>query len=234
MPEGVDPPPSQAAPLRAQARERLARELHDELAHRVASVSLQVMGHRGSDDPAQLRRALDTIAATTADILAHLWLLDRVLRAHPFDADRSSLGVGAGLPHLAVCEPVLALVEHQARALREEGFVVEVSAPDPAEDVGPLARRTLEEAVLLSRSMISRRAPAGARCTFEVGVAPGSASLRVTAPLPETTRSAQEADDPAMVALHERVRLTEGTLWVGHQDVHGGRVWSLTVRLRDR
>lgn len=218
--------------VRARARERLARELHDELAHRVASVSLQVLGHRDSDDADQLRRSLDTIAAATADILAHLWLFDRVLRAHPFDADRSTLGVGGGLPQLAVCEPVAALVERLARELDRDGFEVAVVLPAPAPDAGPLARRTLCDALLVVRDLVGRHAAAGGRCTIEVGLAPGTASLRVTAPVPES--APPETDDPAVVALRERVRLTEGTLWLGQRDHTRGRLWSLDLLLRDR
>lgn len=219
---------------RARARERLARELHDELAHRVSSISLQVMGHRGSEDAAQLRRAMDTIAATAGDILAQLWMLDRVLRAHPFDASAASLGVGAGLPHLAVCEPVAALVERQARALRHGGFDVDIRTVDPAEDVGALARRTLEDAVLVSGQIIDRRAATGARCTIELELTPGAVSLRIAATLPETGAPSLDEDAPELVALHERVRLTEGTFWIGDQDRPEGRVWSMSLRLRDR
>lgn len=197
----------------------------------MASVSLQVMGHRDSDDVAQLRWSLDTIAATTTDILAHLGLLDRVLRADPFDTDRSPFGAGSGLAHLAVCDPVAVVVERQVRALREAGFGVDVLAPDPADRVGPLARRTVEEALAAARATIDLHAAPGTRCTVEVSTAPGSVSLRVTAPTPGWRAA---PDDLTLVALHERVRLTEGTFWAGHQEHLDPRTWSLALRLRDR
>ncbi len=226
-----EPDGPREAPLRAEARERLARELHDELTHRVSGISLQVMGHRDSDDVERLRRSLDTIAAVTGDVLAHLWLLDRVLRAHPFDADRSGLGVGTGLPHLAVCEPVAALVEREVHTLRGRGLEVAVEAPDPAQDVGPLARRTLEQAIELAVATITRHAALGASCRLDVTISPGAVSLQVTAPLPGWQAGELEA---TWVALQERVRLTEGTLWMGHQHHRGPGTWLLVLRLRDR
>lgn len=229
MLDSVDQPGFAEAQLRAQTQERLARELHDELTRRVASVSLQVMGHRGSDDVAQLRWALDTIAATTADILTYLGLLDRVLRAHPLD--RSPVGSGSGLSRLVVCEPLVAVVDHQVQALREAGFSVDVVVPDPAHDVGPLARRTLEDAVTAARQTIARHAAPGSHCTLEVSTLPGSVSLRVTAPTPGWSG---EVDDPTLVALHERVRLTEGAIRTGHLEHLAPPTWSLVLRLRDR
>jgi hypothetical protein len=234
VPDGADPPPPAEAQLRARAREELARELHDELTHRVASVSLQVMGHRSSDDVAQLRWSLDTIAVATAEILAHLWLLDRVLRAHPFDVDRGVAGAAPGLEHLVVRNPVTAVVDRGAEALREAGFRVDAVVPDSADGVGPLARRTLEEALQAAGAAIDRHGTPGGRCAIEVTTSPGWVSLRVTAPLSGWTA---RAGDPTLVALQERVRLTEGTLWAGHADrpEHPGPgSWSFLVRLRDR
>lgn len=246
MPDSDDPFGEVGAQLRvrALARDRLAGELHDELTHRVASISLQVMGHRGSDDIAQLRRSMDTIAAATADVLAHLWLLERVLRAQPFDPDRPRPEPGSGLPNLAVCDPVAEVVERQAQALRAAGFSINVRVPDHDEEVGPLARRTVEEAVAVARETIDRHATPGGRCTIEVTTAPGSVSLTVTAQIhPDHTREGSfvgprggpVTDDAMLAALHERVRLTEGIFWAGHVELQpGSPTWSLALRLRDR
>lgn len=224
---------AEEARLLARARERLAREVHDELTHRVARISMQVMGHRDTDDVHELRRAMDTVAAATAGIRADLWLLDRVLSADPGSEATADAG-GApmtGLPRLRVCEPVSTVVWRQVEAWRERGFDVDavVDVP-PAAEVGPLARGTLEEAVTTAGRVIEEHGTSGGQCVVEADASPGSVSLRVSAPVPGWSG---EEDDPDLVALRERVRLMRGSLWTEHQQHSTRGTWSLILRLQE-
>lgn len=72
----------QALRVHAQERDELARELHDVVAHQLSIASLQVMGHRDSEDVVELRDALDRIDDATRAALSELRLLVGVLRSH--------------------------------------------------------------------------------------------------------------------------------------------------------
>jgi len=95
----------------AQERARIARELHDVVAHSVAVMVAQADGGRyaAPDDPDAAPRALAQIAETGRDALAQMRRLLGVLRAGEEDADLSGLVrrlAGAGLPvELAVEGP---------------------------------------------------------------------------------------------------------------------------------
>ncbi len=224
-----EPDPAEAA-LRAQARTKLARELHDEVIHRVAGVSMQVMGHRASQDIAELRRALDTIAANTADTLAYLWSLDRVLRAQQLDDPVAGPGEASSLPALKVCDSVAEVVGSAAELMRAAALRVEVTMPVPGIVGGPTARRTLAEALRRAEQLICENAVTAPRVTIEVAASPGTVSMRISAPV-----TGWKADWAVrgMAGLRERVRLTEGTFWSGIDGDERPQTWALVLRLRD-
>jgi signal transduction histidine kinase len=87
----------------ARERARIARELHDVVAHSLAVMVAQADGGRyaAPDDPAAARRALAQIAETGRDALAQMRRLLGVLRAGEQSGDLAALVrrlAGAGLP----------------------------------------------------------------------------------------------------------------------------------------
>jgi signal transduction histidine kinase len=99
----------------ARERARIARELHDVVAHSLAVMVAQADGGRyaAPEDPDAASRALAQIAATGRDALAQMRRLLGVLRADAESADLPGLVrrlAGAGLPvELAVEGPARAL-----------------------------------------------------------------------------------------------------------------------------
>jgi signal transduction histidine kinase len=87
----------------ARERARIARELHDVVAHSLAVMVAQADGGRyaASEDPGAARRALAQIAETGRDALAQMRRLLGILRAGEEGADLPGLVgrlAGAGLP----------------------------------------------------------------------------------------------------------------------------------------
>jgi signal transduction histidine kinase len=108
----------QAEIAATQERARIARELHDVVAHSLAVMVAQADGGRyaAPEDPDAANRALGQIAATGRDALAQMRRLLGVLRAGEESADLPGLVrrlAGAGLP-------VRLEVEGQARELPAE------------------------------------------------------------------------------------------------------------------
>lgn len=232
MPSPADPPSSAEATLRARVRaqSRIAGELCDEVIHRVAAVSLQVIGHRASHDVAELQAVLDTIAATTAETFASLRLLDRVLRAEQPEIGSATSGGGVTRPALVVSDSVAQVVEEAAQPMREAGLQVKVALPESGDGSSSTTRRTLAQAVRVAGQAIAWRAAPCTLVTIEMAVSSSRICLRVSAPVPEW---GTDVLDPEVVKLEERARLTEGTLWTGIDQVGPSLTWSLVLRLRD-
>ena len=132
-----------AAEVRAVAadeRARIARELHDVVAHGMSVVALQAVGGRRvlDTDPAQAREAFDTIERVTSDCLDEMRRLLGILRA---DDDQAPTAPQPTLDQIA------GLVE-QARAA---GTEVDVTVSGDT--------RSLPPGVGLSRATASCRRP---------------------------------------------------------------------------
>jgi signal transduction histidine kinase len=123
----------------AEERGRIARELHDVVAHAISVVVLQARGarHALDHDPPEARRAIDAIERTAAQALAEMRRLLEILR----DDDAASLAPQPSLAHLD------ALTDEVRRA----GLAVEVNveghARELAAGVDASAYRIVQEAL---------------------------------------------------------------------------------------
>jgi signal transduction histidine kinase len=135
-----------------EERQRIARELHDVVAHAISVVVLQARGGRRvlDSDPAAARQAFDTIERTSTQALAEMRRLLGLLRAD----DDSSL-----LP-----QPTLERLDTLADELRASGLPVEISVEGahgslpPGVDVS--AYRIVQEALT---NALKHAGPARAR-----------------------------------------------------------------------
>ncbi|MEU1307684.1 sensor histidine kinase [Streptomyces cinnamoneus] len=206
-----------------EERARIARELHDVVAHHMSVITVQADSapYRIADLPDAAREEFTTIAATARESLTEMRRLLGVLRSED--------GTGpAGGPERAPqpgVERIPQLVEATVRA----GVPVELSMPEPV----PAA---LPQAVDLSAYRIAQEALANV-----VRHAPGAAT-RVSVSLDEDHRSLTllvvnaapaEPDVPpletggtghGLIGMRERVRLLGGTLDTGPLPDGGFRV----------
>lgn len=184
----------------AAERARIARELHDVVAHAISVVLLQARGARRSldHDPAQARQALDAIETTASRALAEMRRLVDVLRP---DDEPGALSPQPGLGDL---ESLVARVRETGLPveLRVEGDVIELP---PGVDLA--AYRVIQEA--LTNTL---RHAGAAIARVVVRYRPAEIELEV---VDDGTASADVAAGHGTIGMRERTALYGGTLEVG-------------------
>ncbi|MGW7076207.1 sensor histidine kinase [Streptomyces sp. NPDC054866] len=207
----------------AEERLRVARDLHDLLAHSITLVGVQtsVAAHVLAADPERLdraavARALDDIADTCRSARGELRATLEVLRAGTSEETRGPLPGLDGLADLA-------------EAARTSGAAVdlavrEVEAP-PA--VGAAAYRIVQEAL----TNAVRHGGGGPGLTIRVGIREAGAALRVTvvddgAAAGDGVVAQGPSDTPGfgLVGMRERARSVGGTLEAGPREGGGFEV----------
>ncbi|GAB3181047.1 signal transduction histidine kinase [Micromonospora palomenae] len=195
-------------------RLRIARELHDMVAHSIGVIAIQAgVGARVIDtQPAQARAALATIEATSRDTLAGLRRTLGALRRP--DAEPASLDPTPGLADLDRLVAAAGDAGVQVELLRR-GRPVEVPA-----DLGLAAFRIVQEAL----TNVVRHAGTD-RCRVTVEHGPGEVVVDVV----DDGRGGPVAGDGhGIVGMRERVALLGGRFRAGPRPEGGFRV---TARL---
>lgn len=209
----------------AAERARIARDLHDVVAHTTSVMVIQVGAARlrlaaGDHDVGEQLAAAEQ---TGREAVAELRRLLDVLRAWPEESDGGPTRPAAPQPRL---EEVAALVE----GFRTAGLRIEVEARMPDElplGVQVSAYRIVQEALTNSlrhgrgRPVAVRLAPDGAELVIEVTDS-GSGSVAV---LPDTARL---GSGHGLVGMSERARLLGGSVTAGPNAVGG---WTVLARL---
>ncbi|WP_407320267.1 sensor histidine kinase [Isoptericola halotolerans] len=191
------------AEARTAERTRIAREMHDTLAHRLSllAATAGALEYRPDADPAALAAAAGRVRSGVSDALEDLRQVVRLLRAAPED-----------LGHAPDLDDVARLVEEA----RSAGSDVTYEAPAAdADDVPPAVRTTLFRAVQEGLTN-ARRHAAGATVRVELELAGDEAQVRVD---DDGGRPGAPGDGPGsgtgIVGLRERVTLLGGRLHAG-------------------
>ncbi|MFG3104499.1 sensor histidine kinase [Streptomyces sp. NPDC048182] len=184
------------------AREAIAREMHDVLAHRLTLLSVHAgaLEFRPDASGEEVARAAGVIRESAHDALQDLREIIGVLRAG--DADDG----GRPQPTLAALD---ALVAESRQAGMKVTFVQRVTDPDavPA-SVGRTAYRIAQEALTNAR----KHAP-GTEVTVQVTGAPGEGlDVRVRNAPPEGEVPLVPGSGQGLIGLTERAALAGGTL----------------------
>ncbi|MGV9368080.1 sensor histidine kinase [Amycolatopsis sp. NPDC003731] len=180
-------------------RRRIAREMHDVVAHRVTAVALQAgaLSLRAPDE--ETEQAAETIRATSALALDELRGILRVLRD---DAPAEDAGPG-----------VLASLEHLVEGVAASGARVELALPDPLPvvpgDVGRAVYRVVQES-LTNAGKHAPHAAVGVR----LAVTGDRLAVEVTNRL-TPHGSAVPGSGYGLVGMRERVELAGGDLETG-------------------
>ncbi|WP_063752532.1 sensor histidine kinase [Streptomyces sp. NRRL S-350] len=191
-----------------EERARIARELHDVVAHHMSVIAVQAASapYRIADVPAEAAEEFGTIAATARESLAEMRRLLGVLRSEESGGETAPQpGVGQ----------IAQLVETVGRA----GVPAELTADAGLAEtvpqaVGLSAYRIVQEAL----ANVVRHAP-GARTWVSLSCdGPALLVTVVNAPPPERTESLEasvEGTGHGLVGMRERVRLVDGSLDTG-------------------
>lgn len=223
-----------AEALRAQStaravtaeRLRIARELHDMIAHSIGVIAIQAgVGSRVIDtQPAEARNALSTIEATSRETLAGLRRTLVALRRSepdPGAADGATTGDSSAPPREPA--PGLADVDRLAASARDAGVHVETrlageGPPLPA-DIDLAAFRILQEAL----TNVVRHAGTDT-CRVTIEQRDGELSLAVE----DDGRGGLPAGNGfGLVGMRERVALLHGRFTAGPRPEGGFRVTAL-------
>ncbi|WP_424640264.1 sensor histidine kinase [Embleya sp. AB8] len=195
-----------------EERARIARELHDVVAHHMSVIAIQAEAapYRVADPPPELVRSFVTIRANAVDALAELRRVLGLLRTEQ-EGGVELAGTGRPAP-LPTLDRLPELIENvRAAGMRVDCVTVGARRPLP-QGVDLSAYRIGQEA--LSNAL--RHAP-GARVRVEVAYVPTGIGLRVhNEPPPAPRPSAREGSGQGVLGMRERAAMTGGTLEAGH------------------
>ncbi|SOB84345.1 sensor histidine kinase [Streptomyces sp. 1331.2] len=199
-----------------EERARIARELHDVVAHHMSVIAVQAASapYRIPDVPAEAAEEFTTIAGTARESLAEMRRLLGVLRSEESGGEKAPQ---PGVGQLDQLVETVGRAGVPAELSVDEGLVETVP-----QAVGLSAYRIVQEAL----ANVVRHAP-GARTWVSLSSDSGSGSASdgpallvtvVNAPPPERTESLEasaEGTGHGLVGMRERVRLVDGRLDTG-------------------
>ncbi|SHG16064.1 Signal transduction histidine kinase [Jatrophihabitans endophyticus] len=200
-----------AEQARTAERTRIAREMHDVLAHRISMLALHAGGLQLRPDlpPEQVAQTAGLLRETAHQALEELRGVIGVLRESP----DGTVDTAPGAPAAAAPQPTLhdiaRLVADTRRAGARIEFVMDVAAAaEPPGTLGRDAYRIVQEAL----TNVAKHAT-GTATTVRVAGAPG-AGLRVQVRnrLPLAPETSLPGSGTGLLGLRERVNLTGGTL----------------------
>jgi signal transduction histidine kinase len=207
------------AQARAQERTRIAREMHDVLAHRLSLLSLHAGALEVHPDapPEEITRAAGVVRASAHQALEDLRQVIDVLRA------AEPAGSEAQRPQPTLCD-VAALVEES----REAGTAVELEQHVDAEGVPAATGRTIYRIVQEGLTNARKHSPLAAVVASVEG-APGI-GLRVEILTRRPLAQLGHVDIPGagagLIGLAERVGLAGGRLEHGRTEIGDHRLWA--------
>lgn len=191
----------------AEERVRIARELHDVVAHAISVIVLQARGGRRSltTDPAETREALDTIEATGSEALAEMRRLLGMLRREDGDIALAP-------------QPSLRYLDALAAQVHEAGLPVELSVEGEPIELPPgvdlSAYRIVQEALT---NALKHAGPATARVVVRYGKDDVELEIADTGLGP----GAGDGEGHGLVGMRERVSLYGGKIEAGPRDGGG-------------
>ncbi|MFD3811069.1 sensor histidine kinase [Rhodococcus sp. NPDC058639] len=212
-------------------RLRIAREVHDTVAHAIAVINVQsgVTAHVFDKRPERARETLEVIEQTSARALAEMRAILEVLRDDNFGDDRTA---GGGDTDGRAPNPGLAQVQDLTDLARDAGLDLSVDAPSPPQPVpaavGTAVYRILQESITnvirhVGATRVTITVTYGAD-TVEVRVVDEGRALSATPAVSPLSTTRRESDRPeqqqnrrgyGLAGMRERCRLLGGHLDAG-------------------
>ncbi|MEU3337443.1 sensor histidine kinase [Streptomyces sp. NPDC002144] len=195
----------------AEERVRIARELHDVVAHHMAVINVQAGLARFvfTSDTRTAREALDTIAGTSGEALAELRRMLGLLRADGVSGADS--GPAPGLAQLA----------EMVERVRAGGVPVDLRVTGEPRPLPPGVQLCLYRVVQEALTNVVKHAP-GAHATVELAYRAGEMAVSVVnegeGVIPDRK---QERGGHGLIGMRERAKLYGGTIVVGPRSEGG-------------
>jgi signal transduction histidine kinase len=201
-----------AEQARVGERTRIAREMHDVLAHKVALISLHAGGLEVNADaePSRIEQGAALIRATAQEALEELRSILGLLRTGEVEPDDTSFADLGGL----------------VASWQEAGATVAVR-----DDVGTMPAATARAAYRLAQEGLTnahKHAPGAAVAIAVTGGHGSDVTVTVTNGPPRQSAPELHGSGSGLIGLGERLRLIGGTLNSGPDDAGG---WRLEGRL---
>ncbi|MEV4395669.1 histidine kinase [Nonomuraea sp. NPDC049607] len=197
-----------AAARRAVTRERvrIARELHDVVAHHMSVISVQAGLGRyvALSDPATAHATLGVIADTSHEALTEMRRLLSILRIEAHDDDE---GLYATAPGLLALDP---LVER----MRAAGVGTELTVEGRARPLPPGLDLCAYRIVQESLTNVLKHADPG-RVEIRIGYGPATLTLRVSNDGAAVEAGGRGSGGHGLIGMTERVRLYQGSITAG-------------------
>ncbi|NUS66702.1 MAG: sensor histidine kinase [Saccharothrix sp.] len=184
----------------AEERLRIARELHDVVAHSLSLITVKagVAAHVASAQPGQAKEALEVIERASRGTLVEMRRLLGVLRSEDSEAELAPMPGMADLP---------GLVERASLAGVEVSLSVSGSLPD---GLGLTVYRLVQESVT---NVVKHAAPAA--CEVSIVVGDASVRVHVVDDGPGERLLAGGGGGHGLIGMRERVAVYGGTFWAG-------------------
>jgi signal transduction histidine kinase len=184
----------------AEERMRIARELHDVVAHSLSLITVKagVAAHVASAQPGQAKEALEVIESAARGTLVEMRRLLGVLRSEDSEAELAPMPGMADLPEL---------VSRAALAGVEVSLSVSGSLPD---GLGLTVYRLVQESVT---NVVKHAAPAA--CEVSIVVGDASVRVHVVDDGPGERLLAGGGGGHGLIGMRERVAVYGGTFWAG-------------------
>ncbi|WP_218577961.1 ATP-binding protein [Phytohabitans rumicis] len=185
-----------------EERTRIARELHDVVAHHLSVISIQaqVAPHLVADPPEELRQNLAGIRGNALEALSELRRVLGVLRV-----ERES----AHAP-----QPTLDVLDELVGNVRDAGLAVTARTTGEVRPLPPGVELSAYRIVQEALSNAIRHAP-GATVTVEVAYRPADLVIRVVNTAPTAPAPSPSDGGHGLLGMRERVAMLGGTLATG-------------------
>ncbi|GAA3355705.1 sensor histidine kinase [Saccharopolyspora gregorii] len=191
-------------------RRRIAREMHDVVAHRVSVISLQAGALTMTAADERTEQVAEVIRVSSSAALSELREMLRALRD-----DAENPGGDHAAPTL---EGVRELVADSVAAGADIALDMPAELPEASTAVGRAAYRVVQEAL----TNAGKHAP-GSPVRASVAVGPDGLAVEVVNAR-GTGTTVVEGSGYGLIGMRERVTLAGGTLQVGRTDEDGYRV----------
>ncbi|MGW3008196.1 sensor histidine kinase [Streptomyces sp. NPDC001219] len=189
-----------------EERNRIARELHDVVAHHmtVISIQAQVAPHLVKDPTDELRENLAGIRGNAVEALTELRRVLGVLRSEDAAAD--------GVRHAP--QPTLGRLDELVGTVRGAGLTVSTEVTGEPRPLSPGVELSAFRIVQEALSNAIRHAP-GAEVRVTVGYRAGGVAIRVANSAPDRPAPPSPGAGHGLLGMHERTTMLGGELATG-------------------